>query len=354
MRSHPKSILVAAAALLLVTSAAAQDYPSRQLQMIIPFPPGGNTDLMARALQPELAKALGQPVVVVNKGGAGGTIGNIEVANARADGYTIGLTPNNPLTAQPHVQKLPYDMASFRFVCLTYYVPYVLIASPKAPFSTFADFLTFARAKKDNLIYASPGPGTQPHLGILSALAAIKAEGVHVPFTGAGPMTQAMLAGTVMAMSESTAVAKAGNLVVLAAQTRERIAALSNVATMQELGYPSEAFSAGGLIVPAKTPDPAVARLQKACADAVASDGYKAATERLNATARYLPEAEFKALFEAELGAKRRSGQEGRHRAVARASSHTLNVDHRWSGIRSGQVAVIASGRQNGVLIADH
>ena len=96
------------------------------------------SDLMARALQPELAKALGQPVVVVNKGGAGGTIGDIEVANARPDGYTIGLTPNNPLTAQPHIQKLPYDLASFRYVCLAYDVPYVLIASPKAPFAGFA------------------------------------------------------------------------------------------------------------------------------------------------------------------------------------------------------------------------
>jgi tripartite-type tricarboxylate transporter receptor subunit TctC len=295
-----QSIVIAAAGLLLAGSAAAQDYPSRQINMVIPFPPGGNTDLMARALQPELAKALAQSVVAVNKGGAGGTIGNIEVANARPDGYTIGLTPNNPLTAQPHVQKLPYGMDSFRLVCLTYYVPYVLIGSPKAPFKTFAELVTFAKAKNDNLIYASPGPGTQPHLGILSALAAIKAEGVHVPFTGAGPMTQAMLAGTVMAMSESTAVAKAGNLVVLAAQTKERIPALPDVPTMQELGHPSEAFSAGGLVVPAKTPDAVVARLQKACSDAVASEGYKSATEKLNATARYLPEAEFKAMFAAD------------------------------------------------------
>jgi len=128
--------IVALAALLCAAPAGAQDYPTKPLNMVIPFPPGGNTDLMARALQPELAKALGQPVVVVNKGGAGGTIGDIEVANARPDGYTIGLTPNNPLTAQPHIQKLPYDMASFRYVCLTYDVPYVLIASPKAPFDS--------------------------------------------------------------------------------------------------------------------------------------------------------------------------------------------------------------------------
>ena len=292
-----------AAALALVCtamwamSAVAQDYPTRQINMVIPFPPGGNTDLMARALQPELAKALGQSVVAINKGGAGGTIGNIEVATSRADGYTIGLTPNNPLTAQPHVQKLPYGMDSFKYVCLTYYVPYVVMASPKAPFKTFQEFVAYTKAKSDNLIYASPGPGTQPHLGILSALGAIKGEGVHVPFTGAGPMSQAMLAGTVMAMSESTAVAKASNLIVLAAQTKDRIPTLPDVPTMRELGFPSEAFSAGGLVVPAATPDAIVARLQKACAEAVATEGYKNATEKLNAEARFMPGPEFKSMF---------------------------------------------------------
>jgi tripartite-type tricarboxylate transporter receptor subunit TctC len=300
MRSRLNTIIAALGGLLFAIGAMAQDYPSRPVNMVIPFPPGGNTDLMARALQPELAKALRQPVVVVNKGGAGGTIGDIEVANARPDGYTIGLTPNNPITAQPHIQRLPYDLASFRYVCLAYDVPYVLIASPKAPFATFAEFMAFAKAKNDNLIYASPGPGTQPHLGILAVLDAIKAEGVHVPFTGAGPMSQALLAGTVMAMAESPAVAKASNLRVLAALAKTRIATLPDVPTMAELGYPAEAFTAGGIVVPAKTPDAVVARLGKACAEAVASDGYKSAGEKLNAIARYLPEAEFKAMFEAD------------------------------------------------------
>jgi tripartite-type tricarboxylate transporter receptor subunit TctC len=291
-------IVIALAGIMIAANAAAQDYPSRAVNLVIPFPPGGNTDLMARALQPEFAKALGQPVVIINKGGAGGTIGNIEVANAKPDGYTIGFTPNNPLTAQPHVQKLPYGMDSFKYVCLSYYVPYVVMASPKAPFKTFQEFAAYAREKPDNLIYASPGPGTQPHLGILSALSAIKAEGVHVPYTGAGPMAQAMLAGTVMAMSESTAVAKASNLTVLAVQTSERLPALPNVPTMKELGFPSEAFSAGGLIVPAATPDAVVTRLEKACADAVAAEPYKAATEKLNATARFLSGKDFRKMFD--------------------------------------------------------
>jgi tripartite-type tricarboxylate transporter receptor subunit TctC len=288
----------AVVAMLWACSAAAEDYPARPVNMVIPFPAGGNTDLMARALQPELSKALGQTIVVINKGGAGGTLGNIDLAAARPDGYTIGLSPNNPLTAQPFVRKLPYDMNSFRYVCLTYDVPYVLMASPQAPFKTFAEFLAFTKAKPDNLVYASPGPGTQPHLGIAAVLDAIKGEGVHVPFTGAGPMAVAMLSGTVMAMVESAAVAKASDLTVLAVLSKQRLAALPNVPTMAELGYPAEAFSAGGVIVPAKTPDAVVARLDKACAQAVASEGYRATSEKLDAIARYLPEQEFRAMFE--------------------------------------------------------
>jgi len=117
--------------------ARAQGYPSRPINVIVSFPPGGNTDIMARALQNEMSKALGQTVVIINKPGAAGTLGLIELSRAAPDGYTIALTPNNPLTAQPHVQKLPYALDSFRYVCLTYFAPYVLIAGPQAPFKTY-------------------------------------------------------------------------------------------------------------------------------------------------------------------------------------------------------------------------
>ena len=100
--------------------------------MVVPFPPGGNTDLMARALQTELTKALGQSVIISNKGGAAGTIGILDLVRAEPDGYTMAMTPNNPITAQPHFnQQLRYGMDTFRYVCLTYYTPYVLIAGPE-------------------------------------------------------------------------------------------------------------------------------------------------------------------------------------------------------------------------------
>jgi tripartite-type tricarboxylate transporter receptor subunit TctC len=292
-------ILFALGLLLAAASpAAAQSYPSRPVNMIVPFPPGGNTDIMGRALQNELGKALGQTVVLINKGGAAGTIGINELVKAQPDGYTIALTPNNPLTAQPHLQKLAYGMDSFRYICLTYYAPYVLIAGPQAPFKTFDEFVKFAKAKPENLVYGHPGPASQPHLGMLAVLKAIGADGLGVPFQGAGPMSHALLGGTIMAIAETPSVARASNLTILAALADERIAALPDVPTMRELGFPADAFTAGGLIAPAATPDDAVAALDKACSRAAASEEYKAIVERLNATPRYLPGAAFRKMFD--------------------------------------------------------
>jgi tripartite-type tricarboxylate transporter receptor subunit TctC len=293
------SFLVAAlAASTIVGTASAQTYPTRQIQMVVPFPAGGNTDLMARALQPELAKALGQPVVVFNKGGAAGTLGNIDVFQARPDGYTIGLSPNNPLTGQPHVQKLPYSLDSFRYVCLVYDTPYVLIGGPKSPFKTMQEFVAYTKAKPDNLIYGTPGPGSTNHLVMLAVLGAIKGDGVHVPFQGAGPMSQALLGGTIMAFTETPSVAKASNLPILASLTKQRQPSIPDVPTAAELGYPAEGFTAGGLIVPDKTPDAVVAALEKACQAASASAEFKATIEKLNGVPRYLPGNEFKAMFQ--------------------------------------------------------
>lgn len=295
-----------AASLLLALAAPlfAQTFPSRPVTMVVPFPPGGNTDLMARALQTELTKALGQSVVISNKGGAAGTIGILDLVKAEPDGYTIAMTPNNPITAQPHFNpNLRYGMDTFRYVCLTYYTPYVLIAGPKAPFKTFQEFVAFAKAKPENVIYGHPGVAGQPHLVMLGVLKAIGADGLGVPFQGAGPMSHALLGGTIMAITESPPVAKASNLPILAALTDQRIPGLPDVPTMKELGYPAQGFSAGGLIVPAKTPDAVVAALEKACATATAAPEYRAIVERLGAEPRYLPGAAFRKMFDGDSAA---------------------------------------------------
>lgn len=288
------------AAAVLPNAALGQNYPGRPINVIVAFPPGGNTDIMARALQNEMSKALGQSIVIINKPGAAGTLGLAELARAAPDGYTLALTPNNPLTAQPHVQKLFYDMDSFRYICLTYFAPYVLIAGPQAPFKAFDEFVAFAKAKPENLVYGHVGLASQPHLGMLAVLEAIGAQGLGVPFTGAGPMAQALLSGTVMAITETPAVAAASNLPLLAALSETRIAALPDVRTMKELGYPAASFTAGGLIAPAGAPSAVLATLEKACAEATARPEYQTIAARLNVEARYLPGDVFRKLFAAD------------------------------------------------------
>ena len=299
-RAAVGSVLTAAVLPAVSRMALAQSYPARPINVIVAFPPGGNTDIMARALQNEMSKALGQTLVIINKAGAAGTLGLIDLSRAAPDGYTIAVTPNNPLTAQPHVQKLPYAMDSFRYVCLTYFAPYVLIAGPQAPFKTFQEFVAFAKAKPENLVYGHAGLASQPHLGMLAVLKAIGAKGLGVPFSGAGPMAQALLSGTVMAITETPAVAAASNLPLLAALSEERIAALSDVRTMKELGYPAVSFTAGGLIAPADTPPAVLTTLERACADATARAEYKTIAARLNVEARYLPGDAFRKLFDAD------------------------------------------------------
>src|SRR5262249_47888180 len=188
---------------------------------------------------------------------------------------------------------------------VSYFAPYVLIAGPQAPFKTFGEFVSFATAKSENLVYGHAGLASQPHLGMLAALKAIAAHGLGVPFTGAGPMAQALLSGTVMAITETPAVPPANKPPPLAPPAQTRLAALSetrmpalpHVPTMKELGYPAVSFTAGGLIAPAGTSPAVLEVLEKACAEATARPEYKAIAARLNVEARYLPGNAFGKLF---------------------------------------------------------
>ena len=295
-----RCLAVLAAALLGSAGAMAQDYPSRAIQMIVPYPPGGNTDLMGRALQTELSKALAQSVVIVNRGGAAGAIGDAELARARPDGYTIALSPNNPLTAQPHLQSLNYGVDSFRYICLVYDNPQVLVAGRNAPFQDIPGMLAFARSKPEALVFGTPGQGSTQHILLAAMLKLAGTDGLHVPYTGAGPMAQAAIAGQIMAFVESPSIPAATGLPVLAVFGAGRLASLPSVPTTQELGLPVQGSSAGGLIAPAGIPEAAAKALETACATAVNSEGFRLAAERLNSAPAFLPGSAFQQRFQAE------------------------------------------------------
>jgi len=289
-----------ALSLALSGVAGAQEYPARPVTLIVGYPPGGNTDLMARALQPELSAALGQPVVVVNRGGAAGTIGAAEAARARPDGYTLLFSPNNPITAQPHQQALSYALEGFRFLCMAYDNPQVLVGARGMPFTDFAGMVRHGRSAKEALVFGSPGQGSTQHILMAALLARLGIEGLHVPFTGAGPMAQAALGGHIQVFVESASIPAATGLPVLGVMAPARMAGLPDAPTLAELGQPLEGSSAGGLLAPAGLPDAAAATLERACATAAASSSFRTAATRLNAVPLHLDGAAFRASFTAE------------------------------------------------------
>lgn len=293
-------------ALFLALPALAQDaYPSRPVQLIIPFPPGGNTDLMARALQAELTRALGQTVVAVNRGGAAGAIGNAELFRARPDGLTIGISPNNAITTQPFLQPTPYQADGFRYICMFYDNPQVLILGRGAPFNDVAGLVAQARSGREALVYGAPGAGSTQHILMAQFLRAAGVGGLMVSYTGAGPMAAAALGGQIMAFVEAATIPTSTGLTALAVLDANRMPGLPEVPSIAEAGYPMRGSTYGGLLAPAGLPDAMAATLERACETAVASEGFRATAERLNAVPAFLPGAAFRERFLAEAAVNR-------------------------------------------------
>jgi tripartite-type tricarboxylate transporter receptor subunit TctC len=244
-------------------------YPDRSITFIVPFPPGGPTDIIARILAIALSQSLGQQVIVDNRAGAAGNIGMGQAARATPDGYTLLLT-STAIAVNPALFKnLPYD--PFKdFIPVTELVnaPNVLVVRPDSGIKTLADLIARAKAAPGTFNYASPGAGTKSHLTgeLLKLRAGIAMQ--HIPFRGAGPAAQAVLAGTVQVGSVALAAAegliKGGELRALAVTGTERWFSLPDVPTMIESGFPnfvSDTFNA--LFAPAGTPPEIVALLVK-------------------------------------------------------------------------------------------
>ena len=254
----------------LPAHAQSDAYPSRLVRLIVPFAPGGTTDTIARLVARELAKPLGQSVVVENRPGAGGLIGAEAALKLPADGYTLFFGTISTLAVQPVVQAKPaYDpLRDFVPVTQIASLPYVLAAHPSLPVRSLPELVKLARAKPGSISYASPGYGTGAHLTseYLSSTAGIKL--VHVPYKGDAPGTIDLVAGQVaIALFPPVSLVphvKAGRLRALAVTSSERMNALPDVRTVAESGYPGfESGSWNGISVRAGTPDAIVRRLHK-------------------------------------------------------------------------------------------
>jgi tripartite-type tricarboxylate transporter receptor subunit TctC len=287
------------AALSSQGGATAQNFPEKPVQMVVPFDAGGNTDLIARALQEEMGRRLGQPVVVVNKGGASGVLGMGELARARPDGHTIGLAPIGPLTFQPNIRKLPYSYNSFEYICQVYSVPVMMMVLKTSPFKTVEEVIEFARSKPNAFVYGMT-VGAIQHISMEAFLKKIGAKGTAVPFRGGGEIAQAILGGTVMAVNDAPSMATTHDLRPLATFTEARVPEFPTVPTMREKGIDFVAPVWGGLVAPQNVPAAILGKLESACEAAVTSPAYAQAAARLNAPPQWRRGSEFRQFVEAQ------------------------------------------------------
>jgi tripartite-type tricarboxylate transporter receptor subunit TctC len=265
-----KAIFILLGALLGASAAVAQTYPAKPVRLILPYPPGGGTDTIARPLAQRLTQNMGQQVIVDNRGGASGNIGMELAARAAPDGYTIVFAITAQLAVNPSLfRKLPYDpVGDFTPITLLAEGPYILVVHPSLPAKSVKEFIGLARARPGDLIYASSGNGSGGHLAaeLLNTMAGIKM--LHVPYKGGGPALVDLISGQVQVLfapyASSRPHIESGRIRALAVSTAKRPAAVPDLPTIAESGVPG--YDSGvwyAFLAPAGTPRAIIERLNR-------------------------------------------------------------------------------------------
>jgi tripartite-type tricarboxylate transporter receptor subunit TctC len=263
-----RRFLVYLLAAVLPGIALAQTYPARAIHLIVPFPPGGINDVLARVTGQKLSESLGQNVVVENRPGAGGTIGSNAVAKAPADGYTLLFGATSTVAVSPHLYKnVPYDpIADFAPIVEIASVGSIVVVNPAVPVTSVRELVALARARPGSLTFGSAGSGASQHMGgeLLKSMAAI--DIVHVPYKGGAPAMTDLVAGQISFMIEPIPTAlphiKSGRVRALAVSTPRRSAAMPELPTIAESGYPGYDLTIWfGLLAPARTAPEVIGRI---------------------------------------------------------------------------------------------
>jgi tripartite-type tricarboxylate transporter receptor subunit TctC len=262
-------LLAGCAALVLLPAgvAAAQGYPSGPIRIIVPFPPGGGTDILARSIAHRLNEAWGQPVIVENRGGANGTIGAAAAAKAPPDGHTLLIVPSGFAVNPSIYSKLPFDATrDFAPISQLAASPLVLVVHPSFPARSVKELIDFLKARPDEINYGSSGNGSPPHLATELFKLMTGTRMTHVPYKGAGPAAVDLLAGHIplyfMNALQASGHIKSRRLRALAVTSEERFPALPDIPTIAQAGVPGYAMTNWyGMLAPAGTPETVVARL---------------------------------------------------------------------------------------------
>jgi len=295
-----------AALLAFATAAIGQAYPTKPVTMVVPFPPGGVADIVGRPLAAQMEKVWKEPVVVVNRTGAGGAVGMASVAKAPADGYTILMALSSisifPVSDRIQGRAPAYEMKDFAPIALVTADPTVLVVGADSPWKTLQEFVASAKAYPGQINYSSSGVYGTLHVAmeIFANAAGIKL--FHVPYQGGGPALAALLGGQVHALASGPAPAatqmKAGKVRALASWSSERLPLLPEIPTFKELGYDAEFYIWSGVFAPAATPTPVLDRLRAVVREAANSPEFRAAMEKVQTPVSYLDAPAFRAYWE--------------------------------------------------------
>jgi tripartite-type tricarboxylate transporter receptor subunit TctC len=276
-----RTLAAALSLLLLPAAASAEDFPTKPIKLIVPFPAGGPNDIIARIVGQRMSEIVKQPIVIDNRGGQGGTLGTDAVAKASPDGYTIGIVNAGALAINQSMEKVPYDVAKdFAPITLVVTVPEMLVVASNVPAKNMSELVALAKAQPGKLNFASTGPGSLPHLaGELLKLTA-KIEIVHVPYRGAAPAINDLLGQQVeMTFLDLPAILphiRSGALRGIALGTTVRAPTAPDVPTTAELGMPELRIENWyGMIAPAGTPPSTVAALNRVVVTALGDPGVK-------------------------------------------------------------------------------
>jgi len=283
-RFHSMKCISPLSTLFVLCAAVAhgQTFPNKPIRIVIPYPPGGGTDIVMRAVGPRLTERLGQPVVIDNRGGATGTIGSEAVAHAAPDGYTLLAHTNAGITILPHLNKaLPYDpIRDFAPVTLAASSPYLLVVHPKLPAASVAQFIALAKARPGEMNYASSGNGASTHLAGLLFCQMAGVKMVHIPYKGSGPATNDLLAGQVQSRFSSIPPVlqhvRSSRLRAIGVTSAKRFSLLPDIPTVADTLPGFEVDSWYGVFAPAGTPAAIVNKLNAEFAAALKSPEVKA------------------------------------------------------------------------------
>ncbi len=298
-------ILLGAICVCMSSWAFSQtSWPSRPIKLIVPYPPGGPVDQLARTVAPKLGEILGQAVMIDNKAGASGTIGLDAAIKAEPDGYTFGFGVPGGITVLPHLQKLPYTLEEINYVSLIVKVPQVITVGPKVPVNNLQELIALAKKEPGKLNYASAGNATTPHLGseLLAQETGIKM--MHIAYKGAVPAVTALLAGEVQVLSaDLPAVLQfvSKGVKILAVSGSKRVEALPNVPTTAELGFPSVFVESNyGMVASNGTPAAITQKMREALTLTLNTPAIKTQIANQGAIATSSSAEEYKKLMQQE------------------------------------------------------